>query len=322
MKVFVAIVTYNRADLLSRALHCTERQTYKASTCCVIDNASTDHTQVVMQGACQRGVRYFRLSSNTGGAGGFSLATRLFMASQDDALLLFDDDAVPDIQMIEHLVRVIEQEKLDVANALVLSEANPECLAFALWPISKDATFQGAIYTKEEMLLRSRRNILLGAANPFNGTLFRRSIVERIGFIDARMFIWGDEVDYIGRAARAGAKIGVVCEAVITHPPDRNTWITLPFLGKVFLPPDARAHIWFRNRGHLDATGGRRFGLFLRAGKVFLSYLILAKPLLGLKSVIYFFDGVLNTYCLSPKGSMLQGDVEREARRLADIERQ
>src|SRR5260370_5499637 len=99
MKILVCIVTYNRADLLGRALKCIEQQTYKYSSLCIIDNASTDGTPTVAAEAVRNGARYVRMKSNVGGAGGFSFATRLFIASQNDGLLLLDDDAVaaPDL---------------------------------------------------------------------------------------------------------------------------------------------------------------------------------------------------------------------------------
>ena len=45
MKVFVAMVAYNRANLLCRAIKSIEEQTYKPSTFYIIDNASTDAHQ-------------------------------------------------------------------------------------------------------------------------------------------------------------------------------------------------------------------------------------------------------------------------------------
>ena len=40
---------------------------------------------------------------------------------------------------------------------------------------------------------------------PFNGVLIRRELVERIGLVREEFFIWGDDVEYLWRARKAGA---------------------------------------------------------------------------------------------------------------------
>ena len=53
---------------------------------------------------------------------------------------------------------------------------------------------------------------------PFNGVLVTRDLVERIGLPRAEFFIWGDDVEYLWRAQRAGARIGTVVDAHFLHP--------------------------------------------------------------------------------------------------------
>jgi rhamnopyranosyl-N-acetylglucosaminyl-diphospho-decaprenol beta-1,3/1,4-galactofuranosyltransferase len=53
---------------------------------------------------------------------------------------------------------------------------------------------------------------------PFNGVLVRRELVERIGLPRAEFFIWGDDVEYLWRAQRDGARIATVVDAHFLHP--------------------------------------------------------------------------------------------------------
>jgi rhamnopyranosyl-N-acetylglucosaminyl-diphospho-decaprenol beta-1,3/1,4-galactofuranosyltransferase len=53
---------------------------------------------------------------------------------------------------------------------------------------------------------------------PFNGVLLTRDLVEQIGLPRAEFFIWGDDVEYLWRARRAGARTGTVVGARVRHP--------------------------------------------------------------------------------------------------------
>ncbi len=53
---------------------------------------------------------------------------------------------------------------------------------------------------------------------PFNGVVVTRDLVERIGLPRAELFIWGDDVEYLWRAERAGARIATVTGARVRHP--------------------------------------------------------------------------------------------------------
>ncbi len=69
---------------------------------------------------------------------------------------------------------------------------------------------------------RSRRprvdGLVPGVVIPFNGVLVTRELVERIGVPRAEFFIWGDDVEYLWRAERAGARIATVVDAHFRHP--------------------------------------------------------------------------------------------------------
>jgi cellulose synthase/poly-beta-1,6-N-acetylglucosamine synthase-like glycosyltransferase len=64
--VSVTIPTYNRAELLRRALESVVQQTYEPLEIIVIDDGSTDHTAAVVADFGER-VRYFRQAN--GGLG-------------------------------------------------------------------------------------------------------------------------------------------------------------------------------------------------------------------------------------------------------------
>jgi rhamnopyranosyl-N-acetylglucosaminyl-diphospho-decaprenol beta-1,3/1,4-galactofuranosyltransferase len=53
---------------------------------------------------------------------------------------------------------------------------------------------------------------------PFNGVLVHRDLVERIGVPREEFFIWGDDVEYLWRSRRAGARVATIVSSRFLHP--------------------------------------------------------------------------------------------------------
>jgi len=74
------------------------------------------------------------------------------------------------------------------------------------------------INSREEACAKSQDGLLYSTINPFNGTLVSKELIAEIGFPNREFFIKGDEEDYQLRAAKAGALIATVTDAVYLHP--------------------------------------------------------------------------------------------------------
>jgi glycosyltransferase involved in cell wall biosynthesis len=95
MSITIVIPTYNRADLLRRALRSIARQQQKPDQVIISDNASTDHTAEVVKEFLKIGmdIRYTKHSTNIGmlknWQSGISLVeTEYFLVLADDDYLL------------------------------------------------------------------------------------------------------------------------------------------------------------------------------------------------------------------------------------------
>ena len=212
------VVTYNRKELLGNNIRMLLKQTLAFDRVFIVDNCSTDGTYdyLVQQGwmNCEPFV-YIKTASNIGGAGGFYTGTKAAYEAGADWIVLMDDDgAAADEHTFEILFRAAQKlykknKKLFV-NALV---QQGELLSFKI----------DQMYTVEEALAAVTDGILEGAANPFNGTLVSRELVDAIGYPNPDFFIKGDEVDYKQRAFDAGAYVATVVDSRYTHPrPDTH----------------------------------------------------------------------------------------------------
>lgn len=210
------IVTYNRKMLLSENICMLLRQTLAFDRIFIVDNCSTDgtHAHLVEQGWLDdpRFV-YVKTEKNIGGAGGFYTGTKAAYEAGADWIVLMDDDgAAAD----EHTFKILfeEAKKLYAQNV-----GDKKLFINALVQQGELLSFKiDRMYTVAEALAAARDGIIEGAANPFNGTLISRELVEAIGYPNPDFFIKGDEVNYKQRAFEARAYVATVVDACYQHP--------------------------------------------------------------------------------------------------------
>lgn len=95
-KVSVVIPTYNRETKILRAIESVQLQTHHNLEILIIDDASTDNTQEIVNSLSDHRIRYFKFDENSGGATarnkGIELAGGEFVAFLDS-----DDEWMPDM---------------------------------------------------------------------------------------------------------------------------------------------------------------------------------------------------------------------------------
>ncbi|KRB79663.1 glycosyl transferase [Nocardioides sp. Root190] len=180
----------------------------------VVDNASTDGTGEWLAGLQSPVVRHETLPTNTGGAGGFHHGLGWAVREGADLVWLMDDDGMPAPDCLDLLLARVERDGLEFCGPAVLAEHDPSRLCFPIRlpggtkVVHEVAAVEGA----------AREGLIDGVVIPFNGVLVTRDLVERIGLPREEFFIWGDDVEYLWRAERAGARIATVVDAHFHHP--------------------------------------------------------------------------------------------------------
>lgn len=212
------IVTYNRKELLGNNIRMLLKQTLAFDRIFIVDNCSTDGTYdyLIQQGWMNEGpFVYVKTASNIGGAGGFYTGTKAaFEAGADWIVLMDDDGAAADEHTFEILFRAAQK----------LYENNKKLFVNALVQLGELLSFKiDQMYSVAEALAAAKDGLLEGTANPFNGTLVSRELVDAIGYPNPDFFIKGDEVNYKQRAFDAGAHVVTVVDARYIHPrPDTH----------------------------------------------------------------------------------------------------
>ena len=78
------------------------------------------------------------------------------------------------------------------------------------------------IATEEHKITELQKEQFFNDIHPFNGTLVKRSVIEKIGMIKKEMFIWGDEKEYMARAIHNGIGLYTVPAAIHYHPKEKG----------------------------------------------------------------------------------------------------
>ena len=243
-RIVAVVVTFNRRDLVTRLLGAIAAGNVVPAEVVVVDNASTDGTaEAIRTGDWGLPVHLVALEENTGGAGGFDIGTRTAYERGADLIWLMDDDGTPRPDCLELLLPRMAEH--DFIGPLVVDEESPEQLVF---PMRLPGTSR-ALSTVAATRPAGGDGIIERVVIPFNGVLLRRDLVGRIGTPRAEFFIWGDDVEYLWRAEKAGARIATIHPARFEHPSvgDLGTPTLLGRQTYNHSPSDLKAYCMARN---------------------------------------------------------------------------
>lgn len=255
--IAAVVVTYNRKDLLGQCLNSLRGQSRPLDAIYILDNHSTDGTYESLCAAdwiapteChgyevvetthpvrvpgspggRLDVHYVRMPENTGGAGGFHEGMSRAAAAGFAWLWLMDDDLLTAPDALETLVR--KKNALQNAghrpfllNSLVVVRDEPDSdkLVFPLQELSAHGYPRRGVYHWRLSDVRDQvKDGLYRWACPFNGTFVPTRAVTEVGLPNKDFFLWGDEKDFLWRAARR-FDLYTVVDSKVFHPSRRDS---------------------------------------------------------------------------------------------------
>jgi GT2 family glycosyltransferase len=214
--VAVVVVTYNRAALLTRMLAGLAALERAPDAVIVVDNASSDHTETVLDAVTDLKLQVIRPEENLGGAGGFHAGVRAAYDQGFDRIWLMDDDVVPAPDCLDVLMAIDEDclmaVREDTSGHLVEKAAVTFDLRNPLSLKPKTAMVETTYGTRAAMPELVEIQVVA-----FEGFMVRRRVIDAIGLPDPDYFIFYDDVDFALRARRAGFRIYAVRDAVLVR---------------------------------------------------------------------------------------------------------
>ena len=214
-RIVAVVVTWNRWEMLARILRAIDAQGTRPDGVVVVDNASTDRTPEVLSELREElttPLHVVRLERNTGGAGGFHVGLATALEMDADLFWLMDDDGQPPPECLSALLQHVD--RYDFLGPAVVAEDDQRRLCF---PIRIPGTAK-VVHDLADVERAAVDGLLEDVVIPFNGVLVTRDLVTRIGLPREEFFIWGDDVEYLWRARRAGARVATVVPTRFLHP--------------------------------------------------------------------------------------------------------
>lgn len=241
--VAVAAVTFDRPDDVQTLLEALALQSHAPHAIALVDSGTSPVEGIAA--AAPAPVNYIRSEANLGGAGGFSLAILSAIASGAQWVWIMDDDAHPeDPGCLAALLAAATERKLDVVLPLVVAPGEPRKLSFHFRVDGQLTHDRSAVEPLQ---------FIPNVGQFFNGALIRSDVFFKVGLPDLRLFIRGDETDFMLRLRQAGISFGTVTTVAISHPPGWGE--VKEVLGRrlhVLVPETPfKRFYYYRNRGFL-----------------------------------------------------------------------
>jgi GT2 family glycosyltransferase len=204
--VSIIIVNWNGRRYLRDCLSSLRRQTFQDFEVIMVDNASTDGSVDLVRSEFPE-VRVVTSPVNVGFAQGNNMG---FEYAHGKYVALLNNDTEADAHWLEELVTALESsEEIAGACGTMHSLDRKERVIFTLTkidPLSAAAYWINAPSKQRDV------DYVMGSA-----TLLRRSVIDRIGALDAEYFAYYEETDWCARAIRAGYRFVYVPTAIFYH---------------------------------------------------------------------------------------------------------
>ncbi|MBV9157582.1 MAG: glycosyltransferase family 2 protein [Acidobacteriaceae bacterium] len=194
--VSAIIPTWNRADLLTSILTNLSAQTRRPDQVIVVDNGSTDETQLV--------AREFRADISVFPENrGFATAVNEgIQRSNGDWLLILNNDVVLEPEWLERLLASAEQERASFAVGKLLRPHDRRLIDGSWDLVSRAAYAWRCGYGRPDGAVWSTKRKISFA--PMTAALFKRGVFDQIGLLETRFESYYEDVDFGVRCALAG----------------------------------------------------------------------------------------------------------------------
>jgi GT2 family glycosyltransferase len=214
----VVVLSYNRPDLLDKALRSISTQTYPALEVIVIDNRSEASERVREVVARHRGVRLIANENNRGFTGGMNQG---LAEAAGTYIYLTEDDLELDPDCVALLVDYLGREPNVGLAGPVMWNRHTATIRCAGGDFEMGSVFR--------MRVTGAESAALPESEPFR-TMFlpgamvgaRTDVLRRLGGFHPDFFMYREDVELCARVLESGLQIAIVPRARVYHhePPD------------------------------------------------------------------------------------------------------
>jgi len=215
--VAIVIVNWNKKSYVCDLLNNINNIDYKHFDTIVIDNSSTDNSVNEIRNKFPE-VKLIENESNLGGTGGFNTGIKYALKQNKYKYIwLLDNDVQIEPDTLDKLIKVMENdESIGLAGSRIVNSKNRDLTVEAggniNWHnLSINTLFQN---TENEKIHGSIENVDYVA---ICSALIRTEILDIIGLMDERYFIFFDDMDLGIKVKKNGYRVVSVLSSVVYH---------------------------------------------------------------------------------------------------------
>jgi GT2 family glycosyltransferase len=206
----IIVVNWNGVGYLEECLRCLSSQSYTNREIILVDNGSSDSSVPFVRQHFPE-VKILELEENTGFTGGNLAGLKI---ASGELIALVNNDARVEQGWLEHLIQpMVEDLKVGIcASKLIIDGTDKlnsagDAITTAAVGFNRGLRTHRSLYDAPEPVFSA-----CGAA-----VLYRRRMLDEIGFLDEDFFLYDDDTDLSFRAHLAGWDCMYVPAAVAYH---------------------------------------------------------------------------------------------------------
>ncbi len=241
-KVSVILLNWNQYALTAACINSLKECTYPNIEIVVVDQASHDNSVALLQ-ECYPEITLIQNAKNTGFTGGNNQG---MSAATGEYFLLLNNDTEVNPSFLEPLVEALESDATAAAaSPLIRFFFTPSFIQYAGGPESIDLIRGRNVWRGwRTQMPHSYSSVEKTTAAHGAAFMIKRSIVEKIGMLDEKLFIYYEEYDWSLRIREAGFSILFVPRSEILHKESMTLTKDSPFRTKLM----ARNRLWLSKK--------------------------------------------------------------------------
>ncbi len=214
--VHIIILNWNGWQDTVACVESCLRLAYANARILIVDNASSDGSEAILRERFPD-VEIIQTGKNLGYAGGNNVGIRHALGRGAEYVWLLNNDTVADPAALDEMVRIAEPDRtVGMVGPKVLLHSRPEylnCIGSTISMKTGQPRLIGLGERDDGRFDDCREMDSLSGCS----LLVRREVVDRVGMLDERFFLFYEETDWILRARRAGYRMLYVPGARVWH---------------------------------------------------------------------------------------------------------
>ncbi len=208
-KVFLIILQYNNSAKTLECLRSVQKLKYLNLQVIVVDNGSKpEERRAIEDYLAKHNLAYYFIknSQNKGYAGGNNTGIRYALKHNADYVAILNNDTVVPPSLIEKLLDIAERSSKVGIVSPIINEGTSKTYGGKITWLSPE------LHHITKPSVQREPDFLTGAC-----WLIKKEVIENVGFIDERYFLYFEDADYCLRAQKAGYDIVLAHDTLIGH---------------------------------------------------------------------------------------------------------